>query len=79
MFTLETLLDLWTEIILEQGKGVVFVSDQSHVLTYTVYFFGNILIKPFSYAYPVVNIVPEDEAFLESPFPVIYGMFKKRK
>ena len=41
--------------------------------------FGNILMKPFSYPYPVVNIVPEDEDFLDSPFPVIYGMFKKRK
>jgi hypothetical protein len=58
MFGLDNFMDLWTEIILEEGKGVVFVCDNSHILTYTVYLFGNILVKPFNYAYPIVNIVP---------------------
>jgi hypothetical protein len=58
MFTVDTLLDLWTELILDEGKGVVFICENSHILTYTVYLFGNILMKPFSYPYPVVNIVP---------------------
>ena len=58
MFTVDTLLDLWTQLILDEGKGVVFICENSHILTYTVYLFGNILMKPFSYPYPVVNIVP---------------------
>lgn len=58
MFNVDTLLDLWTELILDEGKGVVFICENSHILTYTVYLFGNILMKPFSYPYPVVNIVP---------------------
>jgi hypothetical protein len=79
MFSVDDLLDLWTQLFLDEGKGVVFISENSHILTYTVYLFGSILMKPFSYPYPVVNIVPDDEDFLDSPFPVIYGMFKKRK
>lgn len=58
MFTADALLDLWTEIILDEGKGVVFICENSHILTYTVYLFGNVLLKPFCYPYAVVNIVP---------------------
>lgn len=57
---------------------IVFVCDNSHILTYTIYLFAHILTKPFNYAFEVVSIIPEED-FLGAPFPVVYGMLRKRK
>jgi hypothetical protein len=43
-----------------------------------VYLFSHVLLKPLNYAYPVVNIVPGID-YLNAPFPVVYGLLKKRK
>lgn len=76
MFTLESFIDVLTLIMLEDR--VVFVSNNSHILTYTIYLFTTLLIKPFVYAFEVISIIP-DEDFLGAPFPVVYGMLRKRK
>lgn len=58
MFSAETFLDLFTLLMLEDR--LVFVCENSHILTYTIYLFANILPKPFKYAFPVVNIIPNE-------------------
>ena len=57
---------------------IVFICENSHILTYTIYFFVSLLPKPFMYAFEVVTIIPEED-FLGAPFPIVYGMLKKRK
>lgn len=57
---------------------LVFICNNSHILTYTIYLFTNILVKPFIYAFEVISIIPEDD-FLGAPMPVVYGMLRKRK
>lgn len=78
MFNLDTFLDLFTLIMLEDR--IVFICENSHILTHTIYLFTHVLTKPLKYPFPVVNIIPsQDEDFLNAPFPVVYGMLKKRK
>jgi hypothetical protein len=57
---------------------LVFICNNSHILTYTIYLFTSILTKPFIYAFEVVSIIPEI-GFLGAPFPVVYGLLRKRK
>lgn len=76
MFNIDTFIDVLTLLMLEDR--VVFICENSHILTYTIYLFSSILIKPFVYAFEVVSIIPEED-FLGAPFPVIYGMLKKKK
>ena len=76
MFTIDTFIDVFTLLMLEDK--IVFICDNSHILTYTIYLFTSLLSKPFRYAFEVVNIIPEED-FLGAPFPVVYGMLKKRK
>lgn len=57
---------------------LVFVCDNSHILTYTIYLFTSLLTKPFKYEFEIVNILPEED-FLSAPFPFVFGMLKKRK
>jgi len=59
---------------------VVFICDNSHILTHAIYLFTHVLFKPLNYPYPVVNIIPgNDETYLHVPFPTVYGLLKKRK
>ena len=57
IFSLDVLVDLFTLMMLEDR--LVFICDNSHVLTYTIYLFAHILTKPFNYAFEVVSIIPE--------------------
>lgn len=76
MFNIDTFIDVFTLMMLEDR--IVFVCSNSYILTYTIYLFTNILVKPFVYAFEVVSIIPEED-FLGAPFPVVYGMLRKRK
>ncbi len=76
MFTVQIFIDLLTLMMLEDR--IVFICNNSHILTYTIFLFTNILVKPFVYAFQVVSIIPEED-FLGAPFPVVYGMLRKRK
>lgn len=76
MFNIEVFIDVFTLMMLEDR--IVFICNNSHILTYTIYLFTNILTKPFIYAFEVVSIIPEED-FLGAPFPVVYGMLRKRK
>jgi hypothetical protein len=40
--------------------------------------FANLLVRPLAYAFASVYILPNQE-FLSVPFPVIYGLLKKKK
>lgn len=77
MFTYDTFLDLFTLVMLDDQ--IVFVCDNSNILSHTIYLFAEILTKPFKYAHPVVTILLDDEDWLHATGPVIYGMLKKRK
>lgn len=76
MFNLDSFIDLLTLVMLEDH--VVFICENSHILTYTIYLFSSVLIRPFVFAYEVVSIIPEED-FLGAPFPVMYGILKKKK
>lgn len=56
IFSLDVLLDIYTVMMLE--NRVVFICDNSHILTYTIYLFAHILTKPLTYAFEVVSIIP---------------------
>jgi hypothetical protein len=79
MFTFDTFLDIWTLMMLEDK--LVFICENSNILTHTIYLFTNVLTKPLEYPFPIVSIVPshEDEEFLSAPMPIVYGILKKRK
>ena len=79
MFTFDTFLDVWTLMMLEDK--LVFICDNSNILTHTIYLFTNVLTKPLEYPSPIVSIVPnhEDEEFLSAPIPIVYGILKKRR
>lgn len=78
MFTFESFIDLFTLIMLEDR--IVFICENSHILTHAIYLFTHVLVKPLNYPFPVVNIIPGlDEEYLNAPFPVVYGLLKKRK
>lgn len=49
MFSLDIFLDVFTLMMLEDR--IVFICNNSHILTYTIYLFTNILTKPFIYAF----------------------------
>lgn len=40
--------------------------------------FTKVLIKPFEYPYPVVNLIPDQEEYLNAPFPIVYGYLKSK-
>ena len=59
---------------------VVFICDNSHILTHAIYLFSHVFFKPLNYSFPIVSIIPGmDENYLYAPFPVCYGLLKKRK
>lgn len=58
--------------------NLVFVCENSHILTYTIYLFVEYMFRPIGYAYESVSILP-DEEFLGATMPVVYGLLKKRK
>ena len=55
MFSFDTFLDLFTLIMLEDK--VVFICENSHILTHTIHLFANVLPKPLRYPFPIVNIL----------------------
>jgi hypothetical protein len=78
IFSFESFLDLLTLIMLEDR--VVFICENSHILTHAIYLFTHVFFKPLNYSFPIVSIVPGmDETYLHAPFPVVYGLLKKRK
>lgn len=77
LFTLDVFLDLLTLIILEEK--IVFVCTNAPILTHAIYLFTKVLIKPFEYPYPVVSLIPDQEEYLNAPFPVVYGYLKSRE
>ena len=48
-------------------------------MTHIVYLFTNVLPKPFYYPYPVVSMIPDEEEYLNAPFPIVYGYLKSKK
>ena len=48
------------------------------ILTLSVLLFAQILIRPFAYPYPVVPIIPDQEDYLNAPFPLVYGLLKTK-
>ena len=48
MFSVESFIDVFSLLMLEDR--IVFICDNSHILTYTIYFFVSLLTKPFMYA-----------------------------
>jgi hypothetical protein len=39
---------------------VVFICENSHILTHTIYLFAHVLMKPLNYSFPIVSIIPGD-------------------
>lgn len=76
MFTKDTFYETLCAIIFEEQ--VVFVSENLHMLTYTIYLFSEIMFRPFSYPHACVYIVPE-ESFLDAPTPIILGVNRSVK
>lgn len=58
MFNVDNFLDVFTLVMLEER--IVFVSENVTLLTLAVHLFSQLLIRPFKYPYPVINILPED-------------------
>lgn len=76
IFTLDTFVDLLTLFLLEDK--LVFVCENSHILTFALYIFVEHLYRPFVYAFSSVYITPNEE-YLNAPMPVVYGFLKKKK
>jgi hypothetical protein len=76
MFNKDTFYEVLCAILLEEQ--VVFVCDNIHILTYTIYLFTEILFKPFGYPHPCVYIVSED-SFLDAITPIILGVNRSNK
>ena len=57
LFTLDVFLDVLTLMALEER--IVFVCPNACILTHAIYLFTQVLIKPFEYPYPVVNLIPD--------------------
>ena len=49
MFNIDTFIDVFTLLMLEDR--IVFVCDNSHILTYTIYLFVGLLTQHFMYAF----------------------------
>ncbi len=45
----------------------------------TVLLFAQVLLRPFSYPYPVVPLIPDQEDYLNAPFPLVYGLLKSKE
>ena len=58
---------------------MVFVCSDATVLTYAIFLFTKVLIRPFDYPYPVVNLIPDQEEYLNAPFPLVYGYLKNKQ
>ena len=76
LFTLDSFLDTLTLILLEEK--VIFVCENEHVLTSTVFLFMKVLMQPFNYPYPVVSIIPNQYDYFNAPFPIVYGTINSR-
>jgi hypothetical protein len=59
-------------------ESICFISDNAHVLTFLIYLFVGLLVRPFSYPHPIVSIVFEED-LLETPFTAILGINKDNK
>lgn len=77
MFNLDTFIDVFTLVILEQKT--VFVSDNPTILTFAVHLFTQLLIKPFKYPYPVVNLLPNESEYFGAMCPFVYGLLSTKK
>jgi hypothetical protein len=76
MFNKDTFYEVMCAILLEEQ--VVFVCDNVHMLTYTIYLFTEILFRPFGYPHPCVYIISE-ESFLDAITPIILGVNRSNK
>lgn len=56
MFTLENFIDVLTLLMLEDK--VVFICDNSNILTHTIHLFTSVLTRPLQYPFPIVSIIP---------------------
>lgn len=77
LFTLDVFLDVLTLLMLEEK--MVFVCSDTSILTYAIFLFTRVLLRPFEYPYPVVTLIPDQEDYLNAPFPVVYGLNKTRE
>jgi hypothetical protein len=76
MFNKDTFYEVLCAILFEEQ--VVFVCDNIHMLTYTIYLFTEILFRPFGYPHACVYIVSE-ESFLDAITPIILGVNRSNK
>lgn len=76
MFNKDTLYETICAILFEES--VVFVSENLHILTYTIYLFTEILFRPYTYPHPVLYIIP-DESWLHAITPVVMGVNRSSK
>lgn len=58
---------------------MVFVCENKYILTYAIFLFTKVLMRPFEYPYPVVNLIPDQEEYLNAPFPIVYGYNKSKE
>ena len=72
LFSIEKFVEVFTLIMLEEK--VVFVCDNEYILTFAVHLFTRILSRPFQYPYPSVYLLPNEEQYLNAPFPIAYGL-----
>ena len=58
---------------------MVFVCENKYILTYAIFLFTKVLMRPFEYPYPVVNLIPDQEEYLNAPFAIVYGYNKSKE
>jgi len=58
---------------------MIFVCEDKSILTYAIFLFTKVLVRPFSYPFPVVNLIPDQEEYFNAPFPIVYGYNKSKK
>ena len=56
-------------------EKIVFICDNEYILTFAVHLFTRILSRPFQYPYPSVYLLPNEEQYLNAPFPIAYGLY----
>ncbi len=76
LFTLDKFLDLLLLFHFEQK--ILFVCENSHILTHMIYLFIEYLYRPFIFSFSSVYIIPQEQ-LLDAPFPFVYGLLKKRQ
>jgi len=59
-------------------EQVVFVCENTHILTYTIYLFTDVLFRPFVYPHPRAYILSNEE-FLDAVTPIILGVNRSGK